>query len=57
MTDPKVSEVIFRRGRKVRHMLRDMLALTLASAALMLATDDLENWFAETIDDATRHAP
>ena len=53
MTAPKVSDVIFRRGRKVRHMLRDMLALTLASTALMLATDDLENWFADMVAEAT----
>jgi len=53
VTAPKVSDVIFRRGRKVRHMLRDMLALTLASTALMLATDDLENWFADMVAEAT----
>lgn len=48
MTAPKVSEVIFRRGRKVRHTLRDMLALVLFSAAITITTDDLFGWMVDT---------
>lgn len=44
-----VSQLIFRRGRKVRHMLRDMFALSLATSALLLATKDLEEWFSEMV--------